>query len=167
MKISYIITIQLIVCLLSFKWKIQGQINDKKQPVKLPINPIKMVKWGTTTANKIVTTTTPTRNPSSKVIHPKYYGYWLMPNPCSQFHAGIRSDIRFDMSLEPTTVFPHIVAVATILFWIHKSLKFHIVPHICNENLNSFLTRWGNYSRRGNYSREETIWGNMVPRIAW
>ena len=33
---------------------------------------------------------------------------------------------------------------------------------LCNENLNSFLTRWGNYSRRGNYSREETIWGNTV-----
>ena len=28
--------------------------------------------------------------------------------------------------------------------------------------MNSFLTRWGNYSRRGNYSREETIWGNTV-----
>ena len=33
---------------------------------------------------------------------------------------------------------------------------------LCNENLNSFLTRWGNYSRRGSYSREETIWGNTV-----
>ena len=70
------------------------------------------------------------------------------------------------------TVFPHIVAVATILFWIHKSLKishtvfphiiavatiffefikawkFHIVSSfsflLCNENLNSFLTIWGN-----------------------
>ena len=47
MKISYIITIQLIVCLLRFKSKLQSQINDKKQPVKLPINPLKMVKWGT------------------------------------------------------------------------------------------------------------------------
>ena len=28
--------------------------------------------------------------------------------------------------------------------------------------MNSFLTRWGNYSRRGNYSREETIWGYTV-----
>ena len=31
--------------------------------------------------------------------------------------------------------------------------------------MNSFLTRWGNYSRRGNYSREETIWGNTVSFI--
>ena len=45
-------------------------------------------------------------------------------------------------------IFPHIVA----------SLSFPL----CNENLNSFLTRWGNYSRRGKYSREETIWGNTV-----
>ena len=76
MKISYIITIQLMVCLLSFKWNMQGQINDKKQPVKLPINPIKMVKWGTTTAIKIVKTTTPTRNPSPKVIYPNSYEHW-------------------------------------------------------------------------------------------
>ena len=62
-----------------------------------------------------------------------------------------------------TTVFPHIVAAATILFWIQlvrKLFKFSFL--LCNENLNSFLTRWGNYSRRGNYSREETIWGNTV-----
>ena len=41
-----------------------------------------------------------------------------------------------------------------------KAWKFHIVSSLgfllCNENLNSFLTRWGNYSR------EETIWGNTV-----
>ena len=47
-----------------------------------------------------------------------------------------------------------------------KASKFHIVSSLsfplCNENLNSFLTRWGNYSRRGNYSREETIWGRTV-----
>jgi len=62
------------------------------------------------------------------------------------------------------TVFPHIVAAATILFWIHLVRKlFKFSFPLCNENLNSFLTRWGNYSRRGNYSREETIWGNTVP----
>ena len=61
------------------------------------------------------------------------------------------------------TVFPHIVAAATILFWIHLVRKlFKFSFPLCNENLNSFLTRWGNYSRRGNYSREETIWGNTV-----
>ena len=42
-----------------------------------------------------------------------------------------------------------------------KAWQFHIFSSLsfplCNENLNSFLTRWGNYSRRGNYSREETI----------
>ena len=32
--------------------------------------------------------------------------------------------------------------------------------------MNSFLTRWGNYSRRGNYSREETIWGNTIVLVA-
>ena len=61
------------------------------------------------------------------------------------------------------TVFPHIVAAATILFWIHLLRKlFKFSFPLCNVNLNSFLTRWGNYSRRGNYSREETIWGNTV-----
>ena len=61
------------------------------------------------------------------------------------------------------TVFPHIIAAATILFWIHLVRKlFKFSFPLCNENLNSFLTRWGNYSRRGNYSREETIWGNTV-----
>ena len=56
-----------------------------------------------------------------------------------------------------TTVFPHIVAAATILFWIHLVRKlFNFSFPLCNKNLNSFLTRWGNYSRRGNYSSEET-----------
>ena len=62
-----------------------------------------------------------------------------------------------------TTVFPHIVAAATIFFKIHLVRKlFKFLFPLCNDNLNSFLTRWGNYSRRGNYSREETIWGNTV-----
>ena len=60
-------------------------------------------------------------------------------------------------------VFPHIVAAATILFWIHLVRKlFKFSFPLCNENLNCFLTRWGNYSRRENCSREETIWGNTV-----
>ena len=68
----------------------------------------------------------------------------------------------------PHTVFPHIVAAATILFWIHQVRKlFKFSFPLCNENLNSFLTRWGNYSRRGNYSREETIWGNTVVQKVW
>ena len=33
--------------------------------------------------------------------------------------------------------------------------------------MNSFLTRWGNYSRRGNYSREETIIQNSELSVAW
>ena len=69
----------------------------------------------------------------------------------------------FDKIFFLNTVFPHIVAAATILFWIHLVRKlFKFSFPLCNENLNSFLTRWGNYSRRGNYSREETIWGNTV-----
>ena len=35
----------------------------KKQPVKLPIKPINIVKCGMTTAKIMVTTTTATRNP--------------------------------------------------------------------------------------------------------
>ena len=51
----------------------------------------------------------------------------------------------------------------TILFWMHLGRKlFKFSFPLCNENLNSFLTRWGNYLKRGNYSREETIWGNTV-----
>ena len=53
----------------------------------------------------------------------------------------------------PNTVFPHIVAAATIFFFFFefiKAWKFHIVSSLtfplCNENLNSFLTRSGNYS---------------------
>ena len=61
------------------------------------------------------------------------------------------------------TVFTHIIAAATILFWIHLVRKlFKFSFPLCNENLNCFLTRWGNYSRRENCSREETIWGNTV-----
>ena len=45
--------------------------------------------------------------------------------------------------------------------WDTLALSFPL----CNENLDSFLTRWGSYSRRGNYSREETIWGNTVDNI--
>ena len=58
------------------------------------------------------------------------------------------------------TLFPHIVAAATILFWNDKTLKNSysclISFFLCNENLNSFSLRWGNYSW------EETIWGNTV-----
>ena len=47
------------------------------------------------------------------------------------------------------TVFPHIVAAATILFWIHLVRKlFKFSFPLCNKNLNSFLTRWGNCSGR-------------------
>ena len=43
------------------------------------------------------------------------------------------------------TVFPHIIAAATILFWTHLVRKlFKFSFPLCNENLNSFLTRWGN-----------------------
>ena len=47
------------------------------------------------------------------------------------------------------TVFPKIVSAETIfLLW--------------NENLNSYLTRVRKLFKGGNYSREETIRGNMV-----
>ena len=56
--------------------------------------------------------------------------------------------------------------VLLFFFEFIRAWKFHIVSSLSfplyNENLNSFLTRWGNYSRRGIYSREETIWGNTV-----
>ena len=42
--------------------------------------------------------------------------------------------------------------------WVSTCLNTWKFP-LCNENLNSFLTWWVNYSR------EETIWGNMVPKI--
>jgi hypothetical protein len=59
------------------------------------------------------------------------------------------------------TVFPHIVAAATILFWIHLVRKlFNFSFPLCNKILNSFLTRWGNYSRRGNYMRKYGICQN-------
>ena len=63
----------------------------------------------------------------------------------------------FGEFMKSNTVFPHIVAAATIRFWIHLVRKlFKFSFPLCNENLNSFLTRWGNYSR------VETIWGNTV-----
>ena len=84
---------------------------------------------------------------------------------CSWQLGKIISEVAFLFSY---TVFPNIVAAATILFWIHPVRKlFKFSFPLCNENLNSFLTRWGNYSRRGNYSREETIWGNTVSSNAW
>ena len=59
------------------------------------------------------------------------------------------------------TVFPHIIAAATILFGTFKPWKFQIVSSLifllCNKNLNSFLTRW--VQKR--IVAAPTIWGNM------
>ena len=57
------------------------------------------------------------------------------------------------------TVFPHIVAAATILCWNCKTLKnwysFRVVVFLlCNENLNSFLTRVRKLFKGGNYMRK-------------
>ena len=56
------------------------------------------------------------------------------------------------------TVFPHIVAAATILFWSCKTSKFSntflIYFSIFNENLNSFLTRVRKLFKGGNYKRK-------------
>ena len=95
----------------------------------------------------------------------KFWPYvWLVFKSGLWWRAyGITIIVILTTYSETDTVFPHIVAAATILFWTHlvrKLFKFSFL--LCNENLNSFLTRWGNYSRRGNYSREETIWGNTV-----
>ena len=104
----------------------------------------------------------PPQPPREKV--PKIYKIvdfrWSIPYWETRIgHFGARVDGNIKLS----TVFPHIIAAATILFWIHLVRKlFKFSFPLCNENLNSFLTRWGNYSRRGNYSREETIWGNTV-----
>ena len=69
----------------------------------------------------------------------------------------VNFDLVFLRDIFAPTVFPHIVAAATIHFELIKAWKFHIASSlgfpVCNENLNRFLTRWGNYSR------EETIWG--------
>ena len=86
------------------------------------------------------------------------------PTAISMQHFGVKISFLifhkniFESALKSyITVFPHIVAAATILFWIHLVRKlFKFSYPLCNENLNSFLTRWGNYSR------EETIWGNTV-----
>ena len=54
----------------------------------------------------------------------------------------------------------------TILFEFLKPWKFHIVSALsfllCNENVNSFLTRVQKLFKGGTYSREETIRGNTV-----
>ena len=62
------------------------------------------------------------------------------------------------------TVFPHICSCRGNYSFLNSSSEklFKFSFPLFNENLNSFLTRWGNYWRRGNYSREETIWGNTV-----
>ena len=65
-----------------------------------------------------------------------------------------------------TALLPRIVSADTILFWIFKILKisnsFSIkISLICNENLNTFLTRLG----CTNYSRVETILGNTVIKV--
>ena len=76
------------------------------------------------------------------------------------------------------TVFPHIVAAATILFGNCNTFKnsYTVFPRIvsattiasalvfllCDENLNSFLTRMRKLFKGGKYSKEGTIWGNMV-----
>ena len=88
-------------------------------------------------------------------------------SPQFQFFKLIINFLSTGFQLE-ITVFLHIVAAATILFWIHLLRKlFKFLFPLCNENLNSFLTRWGNYSRRGNYSREETKWGNTVSSLMY
>ena len=54
-----------------------------------------------------------------------------------------------------TTVFPHIIAAATILFWNFQTLKisisFLIFFPLCNKNLNSFLTEVRKLFKGGNY----------------
>ena len=44
-------------------------MNDKQHPVKLPIKPIKMVKWGITIANRMVMTTTATLKPNPQTFN--------------------------------------------------------------------------------------------------
>ena len=64
------------------------------------------------------------------------------------------------------TIFPRIVSADTVLFRIFKPLKSHIVSAVssflCNEKLNSFLTRVRKLFKGRNYSREETIRGNTA-----
>ena len=82
---------------------------------------------------------------------------WISCLPTNQ-RAGFRIWLPYFLISLPRQLF---------FFEFIKAWKFYILSSLtfplCNENLNIFLTRWGNYSRRGNYSREETIWGNTVP----
>ena len=61
--------------------------------------------------------------------------------------AGIISGTVGFLISRICTVFPDMVAAATILFEMVKPLKIHIVSALvfllCNENLNSFFTRVG------------------------
>ena len=60
----------------------------------------------------------------------------------------------------------NIIGTALSFFEFVKSSKFHKVSELifllCNENLNSFLTRVLKLVKGGNYSREETFRGNNV-----
>ena len=68
-----------------------------------------------------------------------------------------------------TTVFPQIVSAfprKLFFFEFLKLWKSHIVSALsfllCDVNLNSLLTRVRKLFKSGNYSREETVCGNMV-----
>ena len=62
MKMSYIMVSLCMVLCRSMRWKTAGQMNERKHPVKLPMKPMRIVKWGMTTAKRMVTITTATRN---------------------------------------------------------------------------------------------------------
>ena len=54
------------------------------------------------------------------------------------------------------TLFPHIVAAATIIFWNCKTEKnsYSFLISFSNENLNSFLPRVRKLFKGGNYLRK-------------
>ena len=54
MKMSQHIVYQDMRCLRRYKWKIQGQTKESRHPVKFPIKPMRIEKWGMKTAKTIV-----------------------------------------------------------------------------------------------------------------
>ena len=59
MKMSQHMVYQDIKCLRRYRWKMQGQTNERRHPVKFPMKPIRIEKCGIKTAKIMVTTTIP------------------------------------------------------------------------------------------------------------
>ena len=47
------------------------------------------------------------------------------------------------------------------------TVVIELILSLCNENLNTFITRLPKLFKGGKYSREQTIRGNMVSTVFW